>query len=174
MMYPDLPHLLQQAILWHILISCKKVSMIVPCLLKPSFGEDQNVPHDKNYTLSSLVIEVPFDPFLPWIFMGEEIIMSTRLWTAGYDIFAPSQSVVGHMYNRPHQPKFWETVCLLAVLVFCECLHCDYKSSCKKDSFSVHFSRLGVTFHLRCILPYKCWCLNVSSSNLGIPKPQRT
>jgi Glycosyltransferase (GlcNAc) len=54
--------------------------------------------------------EVPFDPFLPWIFMGEEIIMSTRLWTAGYDIFSPAQSVVGHIYVRRHKPKFWESV----------------------------------------------------------------
>lgn len=54
--------------------------------------------------------EVPFDPFLPWIFMGEEIIMSTRLWTAGYDIFSPVQSVVGHIYVRRHKPKFWESV----------------------------------------------------------------
>lgn len=59
---------------------------------------------------SDFLREVPFDPFLPWIFMGEEIIMSTRLWTAGYDIFSPSQAVVGHMYGRQHQPKFWETV----------------------------------------------------------------
>jgi len=44
--------------------------------------------------------EVPFDPFLPWIFMGEEIIMSTRLWTAGYDIFSPTEPVVGHIYVR--------------------------------------------------------------------------
>lgn len=44
------------------------------------------------------------------IFMGEEIIMSTRLWTSGYDIFSPSQSVVGHMYVRRHKPKFWESV----------------------------------------------------------------
>jgi len=59
---------------------------------------------------SEFLREVPFDPFLPWIFMGEEIIMSTRLWTSGYDIFSPSQSVIGHMYVRRHQPKFWETV----------------------------------------------------------------
>jgi len=46
---------------------------------------------------SDFLREVPFDPFLPWIFMGEEIIMSTRLWTSGYDIFSPTRSVVGHM-----------------------------------------------------------------------------
>lgn len=44
--------------------------------------------------------EVPFDPFLPWVFMGEEIIMSTRFWTSGYDIFSPTTSVVGHIYKR--------------------------------------------------------------------------
>jgi [Skp1-protein]-hydroxyproline N-acetylglucosaminyltransferase len=59
---------------------------------------------------SSFLKEVPFDPFLPWIFMGEEIIMSSRLWTAGYDIFNPNTSVVGHIYVRRHKPKFWESV----------------------------------------------------------------
>ena len=42
--------------------------------------------------------------------MGEEIILSSRLWTSGYDIFSPSQAVVGHIYFRRHQPKFWESV----------------------------------------------------------------
>jgi hypothetical protein len=42
--------------------------------------------------------------------MGEEIILSSRLWTAGYDIFSPIQSVVGHIYVRRHKPKFWESV----------------------------------------------------------------
>jgi hypothetical protein len=59
---------------------------------------------------SDFLKEVPFDPFLPWIFMGEEIIMSSRLWTAGYDIFSPNESVVGHIYVRRHKPKFWESV----------------------------------------------------------------
>lgn len=59
---------------------------------------------------SDFLREVPFDPFLPWIFMGEEIIMSARLWTSGFDIFSPSESVVGHMYVRRQTPKFWETV----------------------------------------------------------------
>jgi hypothetical protein len=41
--------------------------------------------------------------------MGEEIIMSARLWTAGFDIFSPSEAVVGHIYVRRHKPKFWES-----------------------------------------------------------------
>ena len=56
--------------------------------------------------------EVPFDPFLPWVFMGEEISLSTRLWTHGWDIFAPPTNVVAHEYRpgRLGLPKFWETV----------------------------------------------------------------
>jgi len=58
---------------------------------------------------SGFLAEVPFDPMLPWIFMGEEISMSARLWTAGYDLFSPNADVIGHMYVRRHKPKFWET-----------------------------------------------------------------
>jgi len=59
---------------------------------------------------SDFLREVPFDPFLPWIFMGEEIIMSARLWTHGYDMFSPTISVLSHIYVRRHKPKFWESV----------------------------------------------------------------
>lgn len=59
---------------------------------------------------SGFLKEVPYDPFLPWIFMGEEIIMSARFWTFGYDIFSPTHSVIGHMYVRRNKPKYWESV----------------------------------------------------------------
>ena len=85
---------------------------------------------------SDFLHEVPFDPFLPWIFMGEEIIMSTRLWTSGYDIFSPTRSVVGHMYVRRHKPKVRlnrimerfllscrETLTLFVLLQFWESVH---------------------------------------------------
>lgn len=59
---------------------------------------------------ANFLYEVPFDPFLPWIFMGEEISMSARLWTSGYDIFSPTINVLNHYYVRRHYPKFWESV----------------------------------------------------------------
>jgi hypothetical protein len=61
---------------------------------------------------SQFLGEMPFDPLLPWVFMGEEIMLSTRFFTNGYDIFAPSQNILAHEY-RPGSmglPKFWETV----------------------------------------------------------------
>eukprot|EP00640_Fibrocapsa_japonica_P001155 CAMPEP_0113941122 /NCGR_PEP_ID=MMETSP1339-20121228/7110_1 /TAXON_ID=94617 /ORGANISM="Fibrocapsa japonica" /LENGTH=421 /DNA_ID=CAMNT_0000945183 /DNA_START=376 /DNA_END=1641 /DNA_ORIENTATION=- /assembly_acc=CAM_ASM_000762 len=59
---------------------------------------------------SSFLGEIPFDPLMPYIFMGEEILLSLRFWTNGWDIFSPNKNVCTHYYVRRHKPKFWETV----------------------------------------------------------------
>lgn len=88
--------------------------------LSPSGPHEYSIPKVPKYAPfvaagfffgpASLLQDVPFDPFLPWIFMGEEISMSARLWTAGYDIFSPTMNVLNHYYVRRHYPKFWESV----------------------------------------------------------------
>lgn len=55
-----------------------------------------------------LVTDVPYDPDLPHLFQGEELLYSARLWTSGYDFFTPTQNVVFHHYYRKSSPKFWE------------------------------------------------------------------
>ena len=54
-----------------------------------------------------MVREVPFDPTLEHLFHGEEILYSARLWTSGYDMFAPLRNVAFHYYTRSDKPKFW-------------------------------------------------------------------
>ncbi len=44
--------------------------------------------------------EVNFDPELPYLFMGEELLYSARLWTHGWRIFTPVSSLVYHHYGR--------------------------------------------------------------------------
>ena len=56
------------------------------------------------------MVEVPFDPFMPWVFMGEEILLSSRAFSHGYHIFSPTINVLAHIYVRRNKPKFWETV----------------------------------------------------------------
>ena len=56
---------------------------------------------------SEFLKDVPFDPFLPWIFMGEEILLSARLFTSGWDIFSPTHDVIGHQYTVDGVPRFW-------------------------------------------------------------------
>lgn len=53
------------------------------------------------------VREVPYDPHLPYLFVGEEILHTVRLWTHGWDIFTPSENTVYHFYERAGTPKVW-------------------------------------------------------------------
>lgn len=54
--------------------------------------------------------DVPFDPSLPHLFMGEEVLMSARLWTSGYDLYSPTRNVVMHEYGRKDKAKYWDDI----------------------------------------------------------------
>jgi len=80
-------------------------------------GEHANAPTQIAYIAAGFffaraefLTDVPFDPFLPWCFMGEEIALSLRAWTHGWDIYAPRKNLIAHQYRpgRMGLPKFWE------------------------------------------------------------------
>jgi hypothetical protein len=56
---------------------------------------------------SKFIKEVPFDPDLPYLFNGEEILHSARLWTSGWDFFTPTENICYHFYGRNDYPKYW-------------------------------------------------------------------
>jgi [Skp1-protein]-hydroxyproline N-acetylglucosaminyltransferase len=64
------------------------------------------------FARAEFLVDVPFDPYIPWCFMGEEIALSMRAWTSGWDIYAPRQNLIAHQYRpgRLGLPKFWESV----------------------------------------------------------------
>ena len=51
----------------------------------------------------SFVQDVPYDPNL--FFRGEEITMTIRAYTHGYDFFHPHKIILWHEYTRPKAPK---------------------------------------------------------------------
>lgn len=61
-----------------------------------------------SFSAASLVREVPYDPYLPFLFFGEEVSMAVRMWTRGWDLFAPDEHVVYHLWERDHRSTFWE------------------------------------------------------------------
>lgn len=101
----------------------------VPSLCASSFG-DNGLPTLEAVTLDAadaprpvpftsggfvfgpgtMLTEVPYDPDLPQLFQGEEILYSARLWTSGYDFFTPVENLVFHHYYRKDAPKFWQDV----------------------------------------------------------------
>lgn len=50
--------------------------------------------------------KVPFDPFISFLFFGEELLYSVRLWTNGYNLYAPSKPWCSHHYGRQGKPRF--------------------------------------------------------------------
>lgn len=54
--------------------------------------------------------EVRLDPGLDYLFVGEEVLLSARLFTHGWDLFTPSENVVLHHYERKDGPRFWQDI----------------------------------------------------------------
>lgn len=74
----------------------------------------QNIPYNVPYMASGMFFcesyfldELPFDPNLPFLFVGEEILHSIRFYTFGWDIFTPLENIVFHEYTRANKPKIW-------------------------------------------------------------------
>lgn len=47
-----------------------------------------------------LLVDAPYDKYLPFLFHGEELLMAARLWTHGWDFFVPTRNVVSHLYYK--------------------------------------------------------------------------
>ena len=79
---------------------------------KAKFGKDTCRPQPYAgagflFAYGKLVQDVPFDPHLPFVFNGEEIMYTVRMWTHGWDIFSPSENILYHYYYRSKAKKFW-------------------------------------------------------------------
>ena len=59
------------------------------------------------FSPSEYLTEVPYDPNLPYLFVGEEILHSLRAYTFGWDVFTPTENIVFHEYTRASKPKIW-------------------------------------------------------------------
>lgn len=59
------------------------------------------------FSESSVQLQVPFDPYLDFVFDGEEILYTARLYTHGFDAYLPGRTYIFHHYNRKHAPRYW-------------------------------------------------------------------
>lgn len=68
-----------------------------------------------SFSRGHFIVNVPYDPYQPMIFQGEEMSIGIRGFTIGYDYYAPERSVCFHHYAtgknaviRNKVPHFWE------------------------------------------------------------------
>lgn len=57
------------------------------------------------FSSGSFVLDVPNDPQI--FFLGEEIAMSARAYTHGYDLYYPHKIFLWHFYNREGCDRIW-------------------------------------------------------------------
>ena len=61
-----------------------------------------------NFSSSSVMASCPYDANLHHLFFGEELSMAVRLFTHGYECFAPPESVCYHLWSRAHRATLQE------------------------------------------------------------------
>ncbi|EGC31232.1 hypothetical protein DICPUDRAFT_89733 [Dictyostelium purpureum] len=61
-----------------------------------------------SFSRSNVIKEVPYDPNLQHLFFGEEISMSARLYTHGFNFYSPTKTIIFHLWNRDYRPTFRE------------------------------------------------------------------
>ena len=58
------------------------------------------------FASGDFVRDVPYDP--DFYFFGEEVSLSARTFTHGYDVFHPRRAVVWHRYGRTEARRHWD------------------------------------------------------------------
>jgi hypothetical protein len=48
----------------------------------------------------TILIDVPFDPYLGFLFQSEEYLLSARLYSNNYQIYVPQKTICFHSYKR--------------------------------------------------------------------------
>ena len=56
---------------------------------------------------ATVQLVVPYDPYLDFVFDGEEVLYSIRLFTRGIDAYMPSMPNIFHHYERHKAHRFW-------------------------------------------------------------------
>jgi [Skp1-protein]-hydroxyproline N-acetylglucosaminyltransferase len=69
----------------------------IPCLLYAA---------GFNFSASKVIVDCPYDGNLPHLFFGEELSMAVRIYTSGYNCFAPPTAVCYHLWTREHRTTF--------------------------------------------------------------------
>jgi hypothetical protein len=60
------------------------------------------------FTSGEFINEVPYDPDIFFGGYTEEITLSARAYTNGYDLFSPYRIIMWHEYIRDGRPKHWD------------------------------------------------------------------
>lgn len=78
-----------------------------------SFKKPQYVPMYSAgfaFSHSDIIKEIPFPSNTHYLFFGEELLMSARAFTHGWDLKGPTHSIVYHLWSRDYRKVYYNEV----------------------------------------------------------------
>jgi [Skp1-protein]-hydroxyproline N-acetylglucosaminyltransferase len=63
-----------------------------------------------SFSKGTVVKDVPYDTSLEYLFFGEELDITLRLYTRGYYFFSPHISIFYTLFKRDHRRTYWEDI----------------------------------------------------------------
>jgi [Skp1-protein]-hydroxyproline N-acetylglucosaminyltransferase len=60
-----------------------------------------------SFSKSNILRDAPYDPYLPYLFFGEELDITLRLYTRGWKFYSPRKSIVFTSFKRGHRNTIW-------------------------------------------------------------------
>lgn len=103
-----------------------------------------------SFALALWLVEVPYCPHLPHLFFGEEQYMLLRMWTRGWDVFAPTQPVVFHQWERSARPSNYQACIKVGGVTLKAPLWSTSKHPCRLPC-----SQLAVESNYKSCLPWR-------------------
>ena len=61
-----------------------------------------------SFSTSEILRDAPYDPYLPYLFFGEELDITLRLFTRGWKFWSPRKALVYTSFKRDHRRTFWK------------------------------------------------------------------
>lgn len=61
-----------------------------------------------SFSKGDLLHDAPYDPYTPFLFFGEEMDILARMWSRGWNVYAPSVPICFTNFDRSYRPTFWE------------------------------------------------------------------
>jgi [Skp1-protein]-hydroxyproline N-acetylglucosaminyltransferase len=152
----------------------QKGRLLIP--LENDSHDESNIPcllfaGGFNFSTKASLKDCPYDGTMHHLFFGEELSMAIRMYTNGYDLYTPPQSVCYHLWSREHRTTFQDDFKVVVVdkedervepsddilrqrLDSQEKVHRQLRGECTEQmgsvrSISSFSTALGVNFHTR-------------------------
>jgi [Skp1-protein]-hydroxyproline N-acetylglucosaminyltransferase len=61
-----------------------------------------------SFSLSDIINQVPYEPYTPFIFFGEEMDILSRLISSEWQVYVPSIPICFTSFDREYRPVIWE------------------------------------------------------------------